>query len=114
MKRKKGKKKRKEKENNEKKGKETYLLPGTKISEFSADFSPKYRFSVSLEKKNAWKIRLPEKSCKNREYRRFFDGNIGHEQHALGGALTEGEIAVFFGEKINLSPIYRPFFRKKI
>ena len=40
------------------------MLPstGTKISEFSADFSPKYRFSVNLEKKNAWKIRLPEKS----------------------------------------------------
>ena len=49
------------------------LQPGTKISEFSADFSSKYRFSVSLEKKNAWKIRLPEKSSKNRQYRRFFD-----------------------------------------
>ena len=26
---------------------------------------------------------------------RFFGGYVGHEQHALGGTLTEGEIAVF-------------------
>ena len=48
--------------------------PWTKISEKSAEKSPKYHFSVSLEKKNAWKIRLLEKSEKNQLYRRFFDG----------------------------------------
>ena len=36
---------------------------------------------------------------------RFFGGNIGCEKHALGGALTEGEIAVFSAKK----SIYRRF-----
>ena len=35
-----------------------HRAPWTKISVFSADISPKYRFSVSLEKKNAQKFRL--------------------------------------------------------
>ena len=48
------------------------LQAGTKKSEKSAEKSPKNRFSVGLEKKNAWKIRLPEKSAENRLYRRFF------------------------------------------
>ena len=48
------------------------LQPWTKILKKSAEKSPKYRFSVGLEKKNAWKIRLPEKSVENRVYRRFF------------------------------------------
>ena len=48
------------------------LQPWTKISKKSAEKSPKYLFSVGLEKKNAWKIRLPEKSVENRVYRRFF------------------------------------------
>ena len=30
---------------------------------------------------------------------RFIGGKIGREQHALGGALTEGEIAVFSARK---------------
>ena len=67
----------------------------------SAEKSPKYLFSVSLEKKNAWKIRLPEKSGLSALFWRkignfrFIGGKIGREQHALEGALTEGEIAVF-------------------
>ena len=36
---------------------------------------------------------------------RFFGGNIGREKHALGGALTEGEITVFSARK----SIYRRF-----
>ena len=48
------------------------LIPWTKISVFSADISPKCRFSVSFEKINPRKIRLPEKSVENRVYRRFF------------------------------------------
>ena len=48
------------------------LGTGTKKSEISAEKSPKNRFSVVLEKKNASKIRLPEKSAENRLYRRFF------------------------------------------
>ena len=40
------------------------LEPRTKISVFSADISPKYRFSVSLEKKNAQKFRLSDFSRK--------------------------------------------------
>ena len=49
-----------------------YICAGTKKSEKSAEKSPKNRFSVGLEKKNGWKIRLPEKSVENRLYRRFF------------------------------------------
>ena len=30
---------------------------------------------------------------------RFFNGYIGGEKHALGGALTEGEIGVFSARK---------------
>ena len=48
------------------------LYPGTKKSEISVEKSPKNRFSVVLEKKNASKIRLPKKSAENRLYRRFF------------------------------------------
>ena len=36
---------------------------------------------------------------------RFFGGNIGREHHALGGALMEGEVAVFSARK----SIYRRF-----
>ena len=50
---------------------QTQVGSGTKKSEKSAEKSPKNRFSVGLEKKNAWKIRLPEKSVENRLYRRF-------------------------------------------
>ena len=49
-----------------------WLESWTKISVFSADISPKCRFSVSFEKINPRKIRLPEKSVENRVYRRFF------------------------------------------
>ena len=40
------------------------LEPGTKISEISADFSQKFRFSVLVEKKFRWKNRLKKNSGK--------------------------------------------------
>ena len=47
------------------------IYAGTKKSEKSVEKSPKNRFSVGLEKKNAWKFLLLEKSVENRIYRRF-------------------------------------------
>ena len=57
-----------------------------------------------MEKKTAWKIRLPEKSLKNQQNRRFFGeksensdfffffcGHIGRALHALGGTFLEGK-----------------------
>ena len=42
------------------------LRPGNKKSVFSADISPKNRFSAGTEKKNKRKNRSEEKSGKNR------------------------------------------------
>ena len=85
------------------------------MSEKSAEKSPKNRFSVGLKKKNAWKIRLPEKSAENRLYRQFFSekigtgrkigGKIGCGRHALGGELAAGEV----GEKSARIRIYHRF-----
>ena len=43
---------------------------------------------------------------------RFIDGKIGREQHALGGALTEGEIAVFSTRKSIYRRVIGRFFGK--
>ena len=46
--------------------------PGTKISEISVDFLPKFRFSVLVEKKFRWKNRLKKNRGKIAKNRRFF------------------------------------------
>ena len=45
---------------------------GTKISEISANFSSKFRFSVLVEKKFRWKNRLKKNRGKIAKNRRFF------------------------------------------
>ena len=87
--------------------------------------SPKNRFSVVLEKKNASKIRLPEKSAENRLYRRFFAEKSATDEKSVERSAvvdTRWKARLLLEKSAknrrdiefiaDLSAIYRPFCRQ--